>query len=240
MGMLPLVVLGSQGRWCPFLQQAVKEQHIPLFVYAAQGSAAAFGSLKALNFAAAILEDLGLQALALGELEHLEPEAHQAARVDLIIPENTGNRGYYVEPLALANLLRRYSFGDKAIWIGPARPELIQGLRALSKVSVLSRNFSEGESFLGRLPTPQRGVVGVADVQSEAIAHRADLVIYAGGNLPLSLLQPYHTLLALKPPPPDALRLVSEYIPPEALQHFHLSALLEALGYKVAPEVFQS
>ena len=238
----PLVVLHQgQSRWYQPLLGAALNHNLPLFVYEAQPGTeleAAIGGLSALGMAGAVLENQSLQTFALDHVQNLEAEANQARRIDLILPESPGARGYFLEPLALVNLLRRYAFGDKAVWIGPARSDLAQGLRGLSKVSVLSRNFPEGEGFLGLLPAPQRGVVGVAENQSEVVARQADLVIYAGGNLPLPMLQPYHTLLALKPAPSEALRLVGEYIPPEELERFHLSVILEALGHPLPPDAF--
>lgn len=238
----PLAVLHQgQSRWYPPLLGAALGHNLPLFVYEAQPGAsleAALNGLSALGMAGAVLEDPSLQSFALDMVHNLEAEAGQARRVDLVVPESTGPRGYYLEPLALSNLLRRYAFGDKAVWIGPSRGDLAQGLRGLSKVSVLSRNFPEGETFLGLLPPPQRGVVGVAENQAEVVARQADLVIYAGGNLPLLMLQPYHTLLALKTVPSDALRLVGEYIAPEELERFHLSVILEALGHPLPPDAF--
>ena len=238
----PLVVFHQgHSRWFEPLLAASLHHHLPLFVYPGQPGArleAALMGLQPLGFRGAVLEDPGLQALALNAVQNLEPEALQARRVDLVLPEVTGTRGFYLEPIALANLIRRYAFGDKALWLGPVRPELAQGLRGLTKVSVLGRSFPEGEGFLELLPLPQRGVAAVAEVQATAVARQADLIVYAGGNLPLALLQPYHCVIALKPLPVEALRLIGEYVPPEEFQRFHLAALLEPLGYALPPEAF--
>jgi hypothetical protein len=238
----PLVVLHQgQSRWFEPLLTASLQHHLPLFVYPSQPGTnleAALMALQPLGFRGAVVEDPGLQALALNALQNLEPEAQAARRIDLVLPEVTGTRGFYQEPIALANLIRRYAFGDKALWIGPTCFGLAQGLRGLSKVSVLSRSFSEGESFLELLPVPQRGVVAVAEVQATVAARQADLILYAGGSLPLALLQPYHSVIALKPLPLEAQRLIGEYVPPEELQKFHLAALLEPLGYALPPETF--
>lgn len=238
----PLVVMHQgQSRWYSPLLAAATSHSLPLFVHTATPGAAleaAIAGMQALNLAGAILEDPGLQILALDAVNNLEAEAQAARRVDLVLPENTGPRGFYLEPIALSNLLRRHAFGDRAVWIGPARAELAQGLRGLSKVSVLSRNYPEGEGFLSLIPTPQRGVVGVADVQSEVVARQADVVIYAGGTLPLNLLQPYHTLVALKPVSSEVLRLVGDFVAPEELLRFHLATLLEPLGCPLPPEAF--
>jgi len=99
-----------------------------------------------------------------------------------VLPEVTGTRGFYLEPIALANLIRRYAFGDRALWLGPVRPELAQGLRGLTKVSVLGWSFPEGEGFLELLPLPQRGVVTAAEVQATVVARQADLIVYAGAT----------------------------------------------------------
>lgn len=241
-GTRPLAVLHQgQSCWYQPILTASLHHNLPLFVYASQPGInleAALSALQPLNFRGAVIEDAGLQALALDAVQNLEAEAEQARRVDLVIPEVTGTRGYYLEPIALANLIRRYAFGDKALWLGPIRSELAQGLRGLTKVSVLSRSFPEGESFLELLPAPQRGVVAAAEAQATVVARQADMILYAGGNLPLALLQPYHSVLALKPLPSEALRLIGEYVPPEEFQKFHLAALLEPLGYALPPETF--
>ncbi|GEM85449.1 hypothetical protein [Meiothermus granaticius] len=246
----PLIVLHQgQSQWFSPLLAAAMNHNLPLFVHSATPSEprssrygsnleAALAGLGALNLAGAVLEDPGLQVLALDKVENLEAEAQTGRRVDLVLPESTGPRGFYLEPLAFSNLLRRHALGDRAVWVGPVRAELAQGLRGLSKVSVLSRSYPEGEGFLGLLPAPQRGVVGVAELQAEVVAREADTVIYAGGPLPLTLLQPYHTLIGLKSVPAEALRLVGEYLPPEAYLRFHLAALLEPLGYSLPPEAF--
>lgn len=238
----PLVVLHQgQSRWYQPLLAAITSHNLPLFAYPAQSVTeleSIFAALRPLNFAGALIEDPGMQVLALDAVTSQEAEANLARRVDAVIPESHGPRGYYLEPIALSQLLRRHAFGERGVWIGPARSEMAQGLRNLSKVSVVSKNFPEGEGFLSLLPMPQRGVVGVAEVQSEVVARQADLVIYAGGALPLSLLQPYHTLLALKPVPSEALRLIGEYIAPEEFQRFYLASFMEAVGYVLPPEAF--
>ncbi len=238
----PLVVLyKGQSRWFQPLLAAITSHDLPLFAYPAQPGddlAAALAALKPLNFAGALIEDSDLQPLALDSMSNLESEASLARRVDAVIPESQGPRGYYLEPIALSQLLRRYAFGERGVWVGPTRTEMAQGLRNLSKVSVVSKNFPEGEGFLSLLPAPQRGVVGVAEVQSEVVARQADLVIYAGGTLPLGLLQPYHTLLALKPVPAETLRLIGEYIAPEEFQRFYLAAFMEAVGHMLPPDAF--
>jgi len=238
----PLAVLHQgHSRWFQPLLTASLLHKLPLFVYASQPGTnleAALSALQPLDFRGAVIEDPGLQALASDAVENLEAEAEQARRVDLVVPEVTGTRGFYLEPIALASLIRRYAFGDNALWLGPTRSELAQGLRGLSRVSVVSRSFPEGESFLERLPAPQRGLVAVAETQVTVVARQADLILYAGGNLPLALLQPYHSILALRPLPAEALRLIGRYVPPEEFQRFYLAALLEPLGYALPPETF--
>ncbi|RDI95886.1 hypothetical protein DV704_02885 [Meiothermus sp. QL-1] len=238
----PLVVLHrGQSRWYSPLLAASLNHHLPLFLYTAEvgsGLEAALGGLGPLGLAGAVIEPPTLQAEAAGLLAHLEPEAAQARRVDLVLPERTGCRGFYQEPLALARLVRRYALGEKALWLGPFRPELALGLRGLGQVSLLCESFAQGEAFLRQLPAPQRGVAVVGGAQAEAAARHADLLIYAGGPLPLFLLQPYHRLLALQAAPAEALRHIGEYLPPEEWHRFYLSALLEPLGHALPPEAF--
>jgi hypothetical protein len=64
------------------------------------------------------------------------------------------------------------------------------------------------------------------------------VLLYTGGPLPLEVLQPYHTLLALQAVPTGAYRLIGQYIGPEELQRFHLSVILEALGFALPPDAF--
>jgi len=238
----PLVVFHQgQSRWFEPLLAASLHHDLPIFIYPGQPGAnleAALMGLQPLGFRGAVLEDPSLQVLALDVVQSLEPEAAQARRVDLVVPEVTGTRGFYLEPIALTNLIRRYAFADKALWLGPVRSELAQGLRGLAKVSVLCQSFPEGEGFLELLPSPQRGVVAASEAQATAVARQADLIVYAGGSLPLALLQPYHSLIALKPVPAEALHLIGAYVSPEEFQKFHLAALLEPLGYVLPPETF--
>ncbi|MCS7058456.1 MAG: hypothetical protein NZL94_06195 [Meiothermus sp.] len=238
----PLVVLyRGKSQWYPPLLTVALQFDLPLFVYAQEPQGpfeAALEGLFPLGLGGAVLEDPALQAQAAAYLPHLEPEAAQARQVDLVVPEPGGSRGFYQGAIALARLIGRYALGDKALWVGPLRPELIPGLRGLSVVSVVSPSFPEGEAFLRQLPSPQRGVVAVSEAQAQAVARQADLLIYAGGPLALGLLQPYHRVLALRPLASEALLRVGECLSPELWQRFWLSALLEPLGYDLPPEVF--
>lgn len=191
-----------------------------------------------LGFVGGIVEDLELQALVAGVVSALEPEAEGAKRVDLVIPENRGLRGYYFAPVALANLLRRYAFEERLLWAGNPRPDLVQGLRVVAKVSVVGRTFPDGEGFLARLPKPQHGMVAVGEAQAEALAQQCDVILYGGGTLPLSAVQPYHKMIALEAPPKEVLRLVGEYVAPEEFRNFYLATLLDALGHTLPPDAF--
>jgi hypothetical protein len=205
---------------------------------------AALQGLGPLGFVGAILEDSELQALAANLAGALEPEAEQSKRADLVIPESRvrdqghGLRGYYFAPVALANLLRRYAFEERLLWAGNPRPDLVQGLRVVSKVSVLSRTFPEGEGFLARMPKPQHGLVAVGDAQAEALAQQCDVILYGGGPLPLSAVQPYHKLIALEAPPKEVLRLMGEYVGPEEFRSHYLATLVDALGHSLPPDAF--
>lgn len=240
---MKLVAVLHQGltRFHSPLVSAVINYKLPLIIHPAEpkaGLEAALLGLGPLSLSGAIVEDAVLQASAAQIVKTLEAEAQSAGRADLVIPERAGLRGYFLEPLALGNLLVRYAYGDKALWIGPGRPELASGLRGVSKVSVFAKTYPEGDNFLGRIPGPQRGHVVVGDSQAEAVARQVDTVIFAGGSLPLSLLQPYHTLVGLEPPSKDIFPLIGQYLGPDELLRFHLSALLDVLGHALPPEAF--
>ena len=240
--MKPLVVLHQRSSQLlsPLLTATVGHK-LPLHAYAAEvgsGLVAALAGLVPLGFAGAVLEDPQLRLDALKLVGALEPEAREAGRVDLVVPEGTRLRGYFLEGVALANLLHRYAFGDRVLWLGPLRPELSGGLRSVARVALVAPSFPEGDAFMARIPSPQRGDVVVGLERAEPLARHSDLILYTGGALPLELLQPYHTLLALQPVPKEPYRLVGQYIGPEELQRFHLSVILEALGFALPPDAF--
>jgi hypothetical protein len=92
-------------------------------------------------------------------------------------------------------------------------------------------SFAEGDSFLARLPERARGYVALRPEEVGALALKADLVIFAGGRLPLDVLQPFHALLALAPVKGKVRERVLEVHGPETLLDFRAKAVLEALGY---------
>lgn len=239
---MSLLAVLHQGdsRLYPLLLRAAISHRLPLQVHAAQPGAlfpAALAGLVPLGFGAALLEAPDFQTQAPGLVEALEPEAKAAKRVDLVVPERRGLRGYYLEPIALGNLLMHYAMGSTLLWMGRLRPELLAGLRGIQQVSVMSPSFAEGDSFLGRLPSSQRGHTTLPE-RAEALARHVDVILYSGGRLPLAALQPYHTLLALAEPPKEALKRVGQYLGPEELPRFLLSAVLEVLGQGLPPDAF--
>ncbi len=202
------------------------------------GIDSAVAAIKSLGLAGLIVEDLEYQRVAGKLVEHLEHDAQKSGMVDLVLNDSNGTRGYFSATVGLSNLLRRYSLGEKAVWLGSLPKDLSNGLRPLSKVSVIAESFPEGEFFLSQIPISQRGVVGVSGAQAGVVARQADLVIYNGGVVSLDVFQPFHTVLALKPLPSDALRLIGDYIAPEEVEKYRLSALLEGLGHVVPAEAF--
>jgi len=239
---MSLLAVLHQGdsRYYSLLVGATVSHRLPLHIHAAQPGVlfpAALAGLVPLGFKAALLEASEFQTQAPGLLEVLEPEAKAARRVDLVVPERAGLRGYYLEPIALGNLLMHYAMGSTLLWMGKLRPELIGGLRGIKQVSVMSPSFAEGDSFLGKLPSSQRGHTTVPE-RAEALARHVDVILYSGGKLPLAALQPYHTLLALADPPKEALKHVGQYLGPDELPRFFLSGVLDVLGHALPPGAF--
>lgn len=211
------------------LAAEVAAARLPLFPYPveAEDPFKALPCLAPLDFAGMVLEE----ALPPPEGVRLEAEAGQAGRVDLLVPGPLGPTGQYTEGLALERWLATSFPGARALWLGPLRPPLAPFLRALGRVSVAAPSFAEGEGFLARLPERARGHVAVRAQELGALALEADLVIFAGGRLPLEILQPFHALLALAPVERGVRERVLEVHGLETLLDFRAKAALEALGY---------
>lgn len=199
---------------------------------------ALFG-LCPLGFLGAWVEE-ELAAEAARVLALLEPEAREAGRVDAVACGYSGPEGLFLAPRALARLFERRVFpGARVVWIGPKRPELAPGLKGVAEVSLYGGHPREGEEFLDRLPPPVRGPHVFYPHELRPLAQRADLVVFAGGNLPLEVLQPYHTVLALAELPRAAYTLVERVIPPEAFLAERLSLFSEeVLKLPLPPEAF--
>ncbi len=207
----------------------VAAARLPLFPYPVEikDPWQALPCLAPLDLAGVVLEE----ALPPPEGVRLEPEAERAGLVDLVVPGTLGPVGHYTEGLALDRLLSAFFPGSKALWLGPLRPGLAPFLRALGQVSVVARSFAEGDSFLARLPERARGHVALRPEDVRALALKVDLLVFAGGRLPLDALQPFHTLLALAPVERGVKERVLEVHGPETLLDFRVKAVLEALGY---------
>ncbi len=201
---------------------------------------AALAGLCPLGFAGALVEGDDLLRRAASGLLTLEPEAREAGRVDALVCDWSGPRGLYLAPAAMAQLLAGTGYpGLRALWIGRPRPELAPGLRGVGRVDVAAGPPADGEAFLGRLSPAVRGEVAVRPDEVRAVAARADLVIYAGGGLPLDALAPYHTLLALAPVPPEAADLVEAVVGPERYHAEWLAlAIREILGIALPADAF--
>ncbi|WP_117237297.1 hypothetical protein [Thermus sediminis] len=211
------------------LAAAIAANRLPLFPYPVEALDPweALPCLRPLDFAGMVLEE----ALAPPEGVRLEAEAQEAGRVDLVVAGAFGLLGHYTEGLALERFLSAAFPGAKALWLGPLRAPLAPFLRALGRVSVAAGSFAEGDGFLARLPERARGHVALRPEEVHALALKADLVIFAGGRLPLSLLQPFHTLLALAPVERGVRERVLEAHGPEEVWDFRTRAVLEGLGY---------
>lgn len=229
------------SQWQPAILGALQGLHLPLQLHPAQPAGLlpqAVAGLAPLGFLGALIEDPDLQREAAELVQHLEPEARLAGRTDLLVVERLGLRAYYLEPLALSAILDEFFVGQALVWVGKPRLEMVQGLRSVRSIAVAAPLPIEAEAMMARVPAPQRGGHGLLD-QAAALARMADVIVYAGGSMPLDALQPYHTLLALQPPPREALRLVGQYLGPEELPARQMSLALEVLGYRVSPERFR-
>lgn len=226
----PLAVVYRKAS--PFFDRLLAEvaaSRLPLLPYPveAEDPFRALPCLAPLDFAGMVLEE----ALPPPEGVRLEAEAGEAGLVDLLVPGPLGPTAQYTEGLALERWLATFFPGTRALWLGPLRPPLAPFLRALGRVSVAAPSFAEGEAFLARLPERARGHVAVRAQELGALALEADLLIHAGGRLPLEVLQPFHALLALTPVERGVGERVREVYAPEALRDFRVRAVLAALGY---------
>ncbi len=202
----------------------------------------ALSGLCPLGFAGAWVGD-GDWALALAQsLSRLEPEAREAGRVDALFCEWAGLRGAYLAPGALEALLSEIGFaGLRALWVGPGTPGLAAGLRSVGRLDVLSPDLPAGEALARALPPAQRGRVVPGVPEARALARTVDVVIYAGGRLPLEILAPYHVLLALAPLANEASAYVERVVGPERFLGHRLAAFVrEALGIDLSVEDFLS
>ncbi|GGM98219.1 hypothetical protein GCM10007092_10020 [Thermus composti] len=226
----PLLLLHRGGT--PLFDRLVAEvarMRLPLFPYPleAEDPWALLPCLRPLGFAGMVLAE----GLPPGEGVRLEAEAEAAGLVDLLAVGPGGVLGQFTEGLALERFLSAHLSGAKALWVGPLRLALAPFLRPLAQVSLLAPSFAEGDRFLARLPSPARGHVALRPEEARALSLRVDLLLYAGGRLPLDLLHPFHALLALVPPDPRVRDRVQVVYGPEALWDFRVWAVLAALGY---------
>ena len=228
----------------PFLAPligALSSHGVP--VVAAQPGAALADALRGLcplGFAGAWIEGEALAAQAREVLGQLELEARMAGRADAAVCGFAGPRGLFLAPRALARVFDRQVYpGVRLLWVGDPRPELAPGLRGAREVSIYAPTPAEGEAFLAALPEALRGQVAVRPDEARALASQADLLVYAGGALPLELLFPYHSVLALSPVPRSVYQAVERVLEPE---YFHAERLLlfveETLGLTLPPEAF--
>ncbi|MGQ9753145.1 MAG: hypothetical protein ACUVQD_00505 [Thermaceae bacterium] len=209
----PLVQLVSRGR-------------LPLLVYGLRGTPPleALAQMEALGLLGAVFERARPLEVS------LEAEAQAAGVLDLVYPVRGSLRGQFTLGVALDRFLSSQA-GMRALWVGPVQLTLAPFLRALGEVSVYTSSYAEGEAFLARLPRRVRGPVVLRLEEAQALALRADLLIYAGGGpLPLALVHPFHRLLALAEPGDKARGLAGEVVG-EELPFLQAQAVLEALGY---------
>ena len=232
------------SRWHDPLLTAVHGHDLPWQLAPVQPGAAvaaAVAGLAPLGFAGALVEDATLQEAVYAAAPRREAEAEEAGRADALKVSFGAPTASYVWPEAVRTALVQAGFeGARLLWAGPALPGLRSALRSVLKVHVWQANPSAGEAFLGRLPAPQRGKVLLSEAQVEAMAAEVDLVVYAGGALPVRILQPYHGLFALQEPPlQDAYLVVDQVVSPDYFLQVYLSRLLAWVAeLDLPPEAF--
>jgi len=177
----------------------------------------ALRGLCPLGFAGAWIEGEGLEREVFSRLGRFEPEARLAGRVDALACGRLGPEGFFLAPRALANLLERLAYpGYRLLWLGSPRPELALGLRGAGEVSVFAPVPAEAEAMLRALPGAVRGRVVARRDELLPQAAQADVLVYAGGELPTEVVAPYHAFLALEQPPLGVEDAVGRFLAPEA------------------------
>ena len=202
---------------------------LPLFPYPVEGEDPwrALPCLAPLGLAGVLLAE----ALSPPEGVRLEPEAREAGVLDLLVPGTSGLLGQFTEGVGLERFLAAHFPGARALWLGPLRPALAPFLRPLGQVSVAGGSFAEGDSFLAHLPERARGHVVLRREEVQAVALKADLILFSGGRLPLDSLQPFHALLALASLDRGVWELVKVVYGLEDLLTYQVRVVLETLGY---------
>ncbi len=239
------IALMSEGgsRWNASLRAALALHDLHLQIldsFPSERLHEALYGLYPLGLAGALIEGEGLQKRAMEELPRVEAEAREASMVDAVKVQFREAQGTFIFPDAARSLLENSGYrGGRILWVGRAVPGLRTLLRTASKVSVMQPNLPSAEAFLQQLPAPQRGQAVTAGAAAEALASEVDLVVYNGGVLPMSLLQPYHGLFAFVEPQQDAYLIVDQAISPDYFRRYYLSRLLYWVsGIDLPPEDF--
>ena len=243
----------GKPRFLDPLVQVVSLAKAPVFVYGVPRapSLEALRAMEALGVLGAAFEGPGLSVFPLGSssvvnvapsgsnlvaparsgLEGVvvDAEGQAAGVLDLVYPVRGVLRGQFAFGVALDRLLSAHA-GARALWVGQLLFPMAPFLRALGEVSVYAPSYAEGEAFLARLPGRVRGQVVLRPEEAQAFALRVDLLIYGGGVFPLSLVQPFHLLLAFAEPGERVRGLVGQTVG-EELPFLWAQAVLEALGF---------
>ncbi len=202
--------------------------------------AEALAGLCPLGFAGAWIEGEELATRAAGLLSSLDPEARSGRRADAVVCGFGGPRGLFLAARALARLFERQVYpGVRVLWVGTPRPELAPGLRGVERVDVAAKLPGEGEAMLAALPEAVRGEIAVRPEAVRSLAARADLLLFAGGSLPLEVLLPYHTVIALVPVPKAVFQAVERVVELELFRAERLALFVEeVLGLELPPQAF--
>jgi len=221
----------SESRWHDALVSAVHGHDLPLQILRSDPGGEipqAVSGLAPLSLAGALVEGRDAQIASYDAAPRREVEAEEAGRVDALKVQFGAVTGNYLWPEAMRTAIEHAGFsGARVLWLGDAAPGLRDALRTVRTVHVWQSSPTAGEAILQLLPAPQRGRVLLNQAQVEAMMVEVDLVVYAGGGLPLGILQPYHGLFALREPPlQDAYLAVEQVISPGYFLQVYLSRLL--------------
>lgn len=233
-----------KSRWYDPLTAALTAHDLPYQVHPANPAGAheaALAGLEPLGFAGAFIEDAGAQAGLAGLVARKEPEAERAGRVDALRVRWEVPTAGYLFPEAVRQAMRLAGFeGARVLWVGPAVPGLDAALRGMRTVHAYVSSPAEGERMLAELPAPQRGHALLELATASALASEIDVIVYAGGAFPSSVLQPYHGLFALVEPPSQEVYLVAEQVvSPDFFLQVYLSRLLAwVTDVDLPPEAF--
>ncbi|WP_293174124.1 hypothetical protein [Oceanithermus sp.] len=219
------------SRWYDPLVAALTAHDLNLHLHPVEAEGeieAALAGLRPLGFSGALVESAVQQARIPALVGRREPEVEASGRADALRVQWGSLTAGFLFPEAARRAMEQAGFaGARILWMGPAVPDLASVVRGMRTVHAYASTPTAGEGLLAQLPAPQRGRVVLGPQQAEALGAEVDVVVYAGGPLPMSVLQPYHGFFAFAEPPlQDAYLAVEQVVSPDYFRQVYLSRLL--------------